>query len=288
MAIQYNDLYLNIRQKLLEREEPSASMVARELVCAASGKSREKLVADYGIYVSDDIEKRAMEYLDRRLRDEPLAYIIGQWDFYGLTLAVTPDVLIPREDSQIAVDLAIEAAKELGDTPRILDLCAGSGCIGLAMMSKLHNARLTFADISEGAVSVCKENIKKYNFTGRASCLKADAKMPAPSFMGLFDVIVSNPPYVTKDEMGKLEPPVKNYEPEAALYGGVDGLDFYRAIAKNWKSALKNEGRLVFECGISQSEKVCAICEDSGYEILEVRKDTQGIDRAILARPIFQ
>ena len=284
MVKTYADLYLDARKALLPVEGMYAATLARELLCAASGKSREAVVADRGLYASEEICERMEGYVRRHLAGEPMAYILGQWEFYGLPLSITPDVLIPRDDTMAVTELAVKKALFLEENPRILDLCTGSGCIGLAVAHRVKDAKLTLADVSPAALRVAKKNAADLHLSGRVSCVVVDAKKPAPHFLGKFDLIVSNPPYVTTAEMERLDPSVKDYEPHLALDGGEDGLDFYRAIVKNFTPALRPGGYLCFEFGLGQAEAVCEILRSAGYEILELRQDNSEITRAVLAQ----
>ena len=201
-----------------------------------------------------------------------------------MELTVTPDVLIPRDDTMAVTDLAIETLRRMMPPQRVLDLCTGSGCIGLALATRIKDARVTLADISKDALAVAKKNMMAHRLSGRVSCVQADALGSAPAFLGKFDMIVSNPPYVTGPEMAELPDSVKNFEPHIALYGGRDGLDFYRSIAKNYAAALKPGGYLCLEFGMGQGDDVCRILEDNGYTILERTKDFNERERAVLAQ----
>ena len=143
MVKTYADLYLDARKALLPTEGRYAGSVARELVCAASGKTQEALIADRSLYASEEICLRVENYVRRHLTGEPIAYILGQWDFADMTLTVTPDVLIPRDDTMAVTELAIKKALFLPQNPRILDLCTGSGCIGLAIARRVQDAKVT-------------------------------------------------------------------------------------------------------------------------------------------------
>ena len=220
----------------------------------------------------------------RLVTGEPLAYVLGEWDFYGLRLQVDKNVLIPRDDTCAVTELAINNALFLTETPRILDLCTGSGCIGLAIASRVKDARVTLADISKNALAVAKKNVTLSHLTGRVSCIQVDALSPAPAFLGKFDMIVSNPPYVTVGEMEELPASVRDYEPHLALCGGDDGLDFYRAITCNFKDALKDGGYLCYEFGEDQGDSVCRILEENGFTIIERKKDFNGRERSVIAR----
>ena len=285
MVKQYGVLYQDTRRALLQTEDAgNAGVLARMLVCQASGKSQAEFLADRDLYASEKIVQEVEANLQRLLNDEPIAYILGQWEFYGLPLHVTPDVLIPRDDTCAVAELAIRQGLFLDKDPRILDLCCGSGCIGLAIASRVKDAKVTLADISQKALSVAKENVALNKLSGRVRCVAADALKPAFPFLGKFDMIVSNPPYITQQEMKELPKSVADYEPHLALFGGEDGLDFYRSIVKNFASALKPGGYLAFEFGETQGDAVCAILEESGYKILERKKDFNDRERAVLAQ----
>ncbi len=284
MVKKYADLFLDARRALLKQEGKFAANVARELVCAASGKTAEQVIADREIYASEEVCELTESFVQRRLRGEPMPYILGQWDFYGMTLTVTPDVLIPRDDTVVVTELAIKKAMYLEQNPRILDLCTGSGCIGLAIARRVKDARVTLGDVSAAALRVARRNVSQLKLTGRVNCVAMDALKPAQEFLGTYDLIVSNPPYVTTQEMETLDPSVRDFEPHLALDGGADGLDFYRAIIKNYSSALAPRGYLCFEFGMGQENAVCSLLMRGGYEILELKKDTAEITRAVLAQ----
>ena len=285
MVKQYGQLYLDTRRALLETESAQdAGVLARMLVCHVSGKSQAEFLADRDLYASEKVVEGVEAGLKRLLNEEPIAYILGQWEFYGLPLHVTPDVLIPRDDTCAVAELAIKQALFLNQDPRILDLCCGSGCIGLAIASRVKDAKVTLADLSMEALTIAKENTTLNKLSGRVRCVRADALKPAFPFLGKFDMIVSNPPYITGAEMKELPKSVADYEPHMALYGGEDGLDFYRSIAQNFAPALKPGGYLCFEFGAEQGDDVCRILEENGYTILERTRDYNDRERAVLAQ----
>ena len=284
MVETYGALYLRARRALQPVYGEQAGTVARELLSAASGKRAEEILADRELYARQEVCTRLDEYLARAVQGEPLAYILGQWDFAGMTLTVTPDTLIPRDDTMAVTELAVSKALFLEQAPRILDLCTGTGCIGLAIARRVKDARLVLGDISPAAVRVAKKNAQELRLGGRVSCLTVDALAPAAKFLGVFDLIVSNPPYVTSGEMAELEPSVRLYEPSLALDGGPDGLTFYRAILRNFTPALRPGGYLCFEFGMGQEHSVCALLQESDYEICELQKDLRGVVRAVLAQ----
>ena len=285
MVKTYADLYLDARKLLMAREDPqSASLLARNLLCHVTGKSQEEILSHRERPVNDDISNAMAHAVCKIMAGEPLAYVLGQWDFYGMTLHVDKNVLIPRDDTCAVTALAIRQGLFLNTAPRILDLCTGSGCIGLAIAKRVKDAKVTLADISKDALAVAKKNIMEQKLSGRVACIQADAlREPAP-FLGKFDMIVSNPPYITTREMEELPHSVKTFEPHLALHGGDDGLMFYRAIAENYCKALKPGGYLCFEFGMGQGDDVCKILEMNGYTVLERTKDFNDRERAVIAR----
>ena len=285
MVTQYGTLYQDTRRALLETESAQdAGVLARMLICHVTGKDQAQFLAERDLYAPEDVVKGVHAGLERLLKGEPIAYILGQWEFYGLPLRITPDVLIPRDDTCAVAELAIRQALFLDQNPRILDLCCGSGCIGLAIAKRVKDARVTLADLSQNALTIARENTAMHKMGGRVRCVRVDAMQPASNFLGKFDLIVSNPPYVTAEEMKELPVSVRDYEPHMALYGGEDGLDFYRAIAENFTRALRPGGYLCLGFGMGQGDAVCRILQEHDYTILERTKDFNDRERAVLAR----
>lgn len=285
MVKQYSQLCLDARRRLMEKEEEQfASQLARQLLCFLSGKSHAQFLQDKDLFASKEICDAVEDAVDRLLKDEPLAYILGEWSFYGLNLYVDKNVLIPRDDTCALAELAMKRGLFLDQNPRILDLCTGSGCIGLAVAHRVKDARVTLADISPQALAVAKKNVGRLQLGGRVSCVRVDALQPAPDYLGKFHMIVSNPPYITTEEMKTLEPSVVNYEPHLALHGGEDGLVFYRSIVENFSKALHPGGLLCFEFGENQGDDICRILEEHGYTILERVRDYNDTERALMAR----
>ena len=284
MVKTYGELYRHVKYLLEKEGEPQAAFTARELLSYVTGYSGAAIMGMQSIISAQETAERYLALAEEVRQGKPLAYILGEWDFYGLHLTVTPDVLIPRDDTMAVVDLALERRSQLPSPARILDLCTGSGCIGLALANQIKDARVTLADLSQKALRIAKKNTTDQHLTGRVSCIQADATQPASRFLGQFDLIISNPPYVTGAEMLELETSVKDYEPHMALYGGEDGLDFYRSITKHYTAALKPGGFLCYEFGKDQEDAVCWILEAYDYDVLELRKDSSGITRAVIAQ----
>ncbi len=278
-------VYRKVRSALLSQEDDyTATLYARNIVCHFAGITREKLLAEGQMPVEEQAVTEIEAALARVLGGEPLAYVLGQWEFYGMTLQVDKNVLIPRDDTCAVTDLAIKQSLFLDTSPRIMDLCTGTGCIGLAIASRVKDAKVTLADISRDALAVAKKNVTDLKLSARVSCVHADALGEPPAYLGKFDLIVSNPPYITGSEMEELPHSVKAFEPHLALFGGTDGLDFYRNIAEKYKSVLKPGGYLCFEFGMGQGDDVCSILGANGFKVLERVRDYNDIERAVLAR----
>ena len=280
MAITYNNLYLDIRQQLRKAGIEAATLEARELVCFGTGKSREDLARDGGLYASPELERQVRSLVDRHLAGEPVAYLIGEWEFYGLSLDISPDVLIPRPDTEVLAGQAIEYIQTLGEC-RVLDLCAGSGCIGLAMASQAPQARVVLGEYSDAALKVCRQNIRRNGLSGRVVPMQADAREKPERSLGEFQCIVSNPPYIPRADIETLDASVRDYEPHLALDGGEDGLNFYQTISGKWKDALAPGGRLYFEVGIGQADSVLRIMRAQGFGDIQIVKDLHDIPRVV-------
>ena len=285
MVKTYSEIYLDARRSLMSvDDQQTASHLARNLLCYVSGKSHEALITDRDKYASEAVAEEMDRVIARVLEEEPLAYVLGEWSFYGMNLYVDSNVLIPRDDTCAVTALAIKKGIFLEQSPRILDLCTGSGCIGLAIASRVKDARVTLVDLSREALAVAKKNVMRQKLSGRVSCYQANVLEPAPEFLGKFDMIVSNPPYITSEEMEQLPRSVREYEPHLALHGGDDGLLFYREIIRNYSAALKPGGYLCFEFGMNQGDDVCALLEEGGYTVLERANDFNNIERAVIAQ----
>ena len=280
MAITYNNLYLDIRQQLKGAGVAAATLEARELVCFGAGKTREELAMDGRLYVSPETEKRIRALVDRHLAGEPVAYLIGEWEFYGLPLDISSDVLIPRPDTEVLAEQAIAHIKTL-DECRVLDLCAGSGCVGLAVAKFCPGSHVVLGELMENALRVCRQNIRRSGLTAQVLPWQVDALAGPPPRFGEFDCIVSTPPYIPDGDIAGLDVSVREYEPLTALRGGEDGLDFYRAISEKWRTVLHPGSRLYFEVGIGQADAVLRIMRGQGFGDIEIVPDTAGIPRVV-------
>ena len=280
MPATYNDLYLDARKALKGAGVEQAQLEARELLCFASGKDRGEFLRDLPLYASDGVEGRFRGLLDRRLKGEPVAYLIGQWEFYGLTLEVSPAVLIPRVDTEVLAEAAIAFVRSLGEC-RLLDLCAGSGCIGLAAAANAPECRALLGDLSQEALEVCRRNIRQCALAERVEAVRLDALAPPPASIGAFHCVTCNPPYISRAELETLDRSVRDYEPRLALLGGEDGYAFYRAVTRQWKGILRPGGRLYFEVGMGQAETVRRMMEAEGFRDVQALPDSRDIPRLV-------
>lgn len=229
-------------------------------------------------------QEQLRQLVSRRLEGEPLQYLLGEWEFYGLTLKVGPGVLIPRPDTETLVEAGLSYLK--GRTGcRVLDLCAGTGCVGLAVEQNAKNISALYAlEKEEAAFFYLKENLAAYE--SRIMPLHQDGLAPGPEADKL-DVILCNPPYLTGEDMESLQTEVR-YEPPSALDGGEDGLDFYRRLTAVWKDRLVPGGLLAYEIGMGQQEDVSRILTREGLEQIHWKEDLSGIVRVVAGRKPMQ
>ena len=218
------------------------------------------------------------EAVRRRAAGYPLQYLLGEWDFYRETYEVSEDCLIPRSDTEILVE---QAVKLLPQSAHFLDLCTGSGCIAVSTLCARPDATAIAVDLFEPTLALAARNAKRNGADARVSFLRADVLQKPPTGLceGGFDAILSNPPYIRGEAMAVLQREV-TFEPRAALYGGEDGLDFYRAILKNWRKLLKPEGFVLLEIGYDQADELLALGKDHGLSG-QVFRDYGGNDRVV-------
>lgn len=221
--------------------------------------------------------------LNERADGRPLQYILGEWEFLTLTLSVGEGVLIPRADSEC---LCEEAARLLKDTkaPRVLDLCAGSGCIGLGLASLCPTAQVTAVELSDAALRFLRQNVARYPQYA-VTVTQADVLRDADAFDGEYDAILSNPPYIPTADLAGLMREVRR-EPTMALDGDADGLLFYRAIAERWVPKLANGGACAVEVGIGQATDVAALFTAAGLSDIRITRDLGGVERVVSGRKL--
>lgn len=230
--------------------------------------------------LSEDEERLFNKFINERLNNRPIAYIVENREFMGLDFYVKEGVLIPRPDTEVLVEEVIELGKDKGPI-NILDIGTGSGAITVSLAKYLENAEITSVDISDIALEIGKINAVNNNVDNKINFVKSDLFTNIDKSMK-FDIIVSNPPYIKREVIETLDKQVKDFEPYNALEGGVDGLDFYRAITSQAKDYLKEGGILAYEVGHDQSEDVSKLMEKDGYTNIYTRKDLQQIDRVVI------
>ena len=257
---------------------------ARALIGAALRLSRAQLLAQ-----SDRLlEPREIAAIDalaaRRMKREPVSRILGRKEFWSLMLDVTPDVLVPRPDTETLIEAALDYVVRGGlrlEPLRILDIGTGTGALMLALLQELPNARGVATDVSVAALHVARGNAERLKLASRCSFVACNL---ADGVQGRFDLIVSNPPYIARGAIASLDPEVRDFDPRLALDGGADGLDAYRAIAASVPPLLAPGGRLIMELGVGQAPPVTALFEATKFIVLSIRNDLGGIARALIAK----
>lgn len=217
--------------------------------------------------------------LRKRERRIPLQYLMGSCEFMGYSFAVDERVLIPRQDTECLVELAVEQMRRSPEPCRVLDLCTGSGCIGVSVKLLCPQAQVVLSDVSEGALAVAGENARRLG--APAELVQGDL---FENVQGTFDYILSNPPYIPSKVIDGLMPEVRDHEPRLALDGTEDGLHFYRRIVREATKRLRPGGRLLFEIGQEQGEALLSLLQEAGYEETAIRQDLAGLDRIAVGR----
>lgn len=272
-----SDVLKNTADRLKKADIDSASLDAKLLLCKYLQKDKLYLLvnSDKDIELDECFEK----LVARREKHEPMQYILGKAEFYGLDFMVNKNVLIPRPDTEILVERAI---KFVGDNSyAVLDIGTGSGCIPVTIAVNCKNARAYTVDVSEDATKVATENAKLNGVEERVTFLNMDILKDFPDFA--VDCIVSNPPYIEDGVIPTLMNDVKDFEPYIALNGGADGLVFYRRIAEMSREILRKDGLIAFEVGHNQAQAVEEILKTNGFVQTEIIRDLAGIDRVVAA-----
>jgi len=232
---------------------------------------------------------RLHDLVKRASQNEPVAYLVGKTEFYSLELDIAPDCMIPRPETELLVERAIEFLRTRSGIQLVCDLCTGCGCIAVAIAKNYPDADIIATDICDAALNIAAKNIEKHKLKTRIKLLCGDLFDPIVPQLdtGKFDLIVCNPPYVSAAEFEKLDSNVKDYEPKLALFAGVDGLDIYRKIAEKVEQFLKPDAALMLEVGYNQGKAVRELLEQSGYfNQITVEKDFHNNDRIVTAKTI--
>ena len=272
-------------ERLRQADIPEADSDIRLLAMDVAGCTYSTLILRMAEEVTEKQAQRLHAYVTERMTHKPCQYILGTQEFMGYEFATAEEVLIPRPETELLVEEACRIAENWKDTPdgrkrRVLDLCCGSGCIGISF-SKLRHGRdlVELADISDAAIALAKKNRERL----QADC----AVIQTDLFMqieGKYDMIVSNPPYIRTDEIPKLMAEVRDFEPHLALDGKADGLYFYDKIIREAREYLYEDGYILFEIGQDQLDAVRGLLVENGYTDRKGIKDYAGLDRIVMAR----
>lgn len=266
---------------ILKAENIETYMLDTQLIlCKVLNKDKLFIITNRNLQVEDSKIQEFFKLLELRKGKMPVKYILQSTEFMGLNYFVKSGVLIPRADTEILVEEAIEEIKRR-NLKSLCDVCCGSGVIGISIVHYIEALMAVCYDISETALEVTKVNIDRLKLENRVQVYKSDLLSKAIEDKCSFDIIVSNPPYIKKEVIGNLMEDVKNYEPFIALCGGDDGLDFYRRIIRESKEVLKPKGLIIFEIGYDQREEVTELLKNSGFKDVVCIKDLSGNDRVV-------
>lgn len=275
--MQLGELNHFIRREYENNNIPEGDVESRVILREVLSIDTAYLMAHSDKELSDDDCARVKEIVSRRIMREPLQYILGKWNFMGLDFNVEKDVLIPRPDTEILVEAAMQ---RLHDSMRVLDLCTGTGCILISLLNYSNDCTGTGVDISEKAINLAKHNATEIlGSLDNINFVLADLYEGAE---GRYDLIVSNPPYIATEVIDTLEPEVKEYEPHLALDGGNDGLDLVRRIVSEANEYLVPGGHLMMEIGYDQGSVTCELMEAAGFIGVQCIKDYAGLDRVVV------
>lgn len=274
------ELFARCRALIAERDEDTADFDTNCIFQDLLGEKNPMFAPQ--LHVPDDKAQEIISLAQRRSEGYPLQYLLGQWEFWGCNFKVGEGVLIPRPDTETLVEQVLDICRREGLTkPKIADLCSGSGCIAAALKKELPQADVYAVELSDRALPYLRQNIELNGLD--IHVIEGDVlDSSMAQQLTELDILVSNPPYLTAQDMSELMTEVR-YEPESALFGGEDGLDFYRAMTKLWKSSVKPGGYIAYEFGMGQHDAVKAILEANGFTDVELRRDGGGIIRTAAA-----
>lgn len=270
-------------QDFKKRGLDSARLDAELLLGRVLGVDRIRLIIDSLRELSPEELVRYRELIKRRRAAEPIAYIVGEREFFGLPFRVDGRVLVPRPDTEILVEVALERTRSRDMYGRLLDLCTGSGCVALAFAKQRRTWRFTATDISADALAVARENARRLGLTWNLRFLEGDLDEPLDDHER-FELITANPPYISDADMAELDATVRDYEPHLALRGGADGLDLVRRIVERAPARLTEGGVLALEIAYDQAPRVAALLEQAGFVEIERRRDYGGHERVVSGR----
>jgi len=274
-----------LRASWVDEERRTAGL----LLCHVLQIDRTHLLTKAQKEIDEPSYHRYLELVERRAAGEPLQYITGHQEFYGLDFIVTPEVLIPRPETEFLVERVVEIAKELSEeSPLIADVGTGSGCVAVAVAVHIPRARVIATDISEAAIEVARRNAERLGVIDRVQFLIGDLLKPFAErrLQDAIGVLASNPPYVDRDESKLIQRGVRNWEPHAALFGGAGGLEFHRRLITDGFEYAKPGGYLAFEIGYGQLDAISEMIAESPWKLVDVTRDLQGIPRTLTVRKL--
>jgi release factor glutamine methyltransferase len=267
-------------QFFLRKKIESARLDAELLLSHVLDCTRIELYTNYDSEVGDADRARFKEFVQRRSAYEPIAYLTGEREFYGLPFSVGPEVLIPRPETEHLVSAAVEFLKDR-ETSAFADVGVGSGCIAVCIANEVRSTMGVGFDVCSRALDRARENAERNNVADRLTFVESDLLSASP--IDQFDLIVSNPPYVTDEEWSSLSPDVRDWEPKLALIGGVDGLAVYRKLIPEAAARLRPGGRLLLEIGSRQESEVLELLQATSLRVLPTVRDYGGRDRVVVA-----
>ena len=280
--MQKNNLFEDVTMRLAEGQIPSPRLEARLLIANALGIDAKEL-NPFAVKLDDAQTEKLMQSVQDRLKHKPICKIVGKKAFYKYDFHVDCNVLSPRPDTEILVEAAIHLGQK-NKLNRVLDLGTGSGCILLSVIAELPNAKGVGVDISDKALAVAQTNAEMLGLVSRVEFVRGSWFDDDLGWNNKFDLIVSNPPYIKSEDINKLEPEVKDYDPMLALDGGADGYRDYKKLAERIPSWLKDGGYVLLEVGINQAEDVAQIFQEKGLSLCEIAKDLSGINRCVILK----
>ena len=267
-------------QELRAAGVPNDLLDSQTLLAAALGKDRTYLIINFSEQLTSEALEKYQALINRRATGEPLQYITGRQEFFGLEFMVTPDVLIPRPETELLVEEMLRLAQGINQ-PLIIDVGTGSGCIAIALARELEGAKVIATDISAGALRLARGNAQKHELQNQVAFIEGDL------FSGIeagtkADLIVSNPPYIAAEELPGLQREVRDWEPKTALTDFGDGLEFYRRLLQEAPAYLKSGGHFICEMGYEQAEKIQTLVDRKIWSAPNTLQDLQGIERIMV------
>ena len=273
------EAYNSTKKKLEAANIRDYVFEAKQIIMHITGFTPSQILTDYNRQLTEFQKNNLTAIIHQREVHYPLQYIFGNWEFYGRPFKVGVGVIIPRADTETVVEAALEEL-ETRENPKVLDLCAGSGCIGITLAAEVPSSEVTMVEKYDEAIRYAFHNIELNKVNAKA--VKGDV-FEAPHLPNdSIDLIVSNPPYIPQEEMKYCSPEVK-FEPQTALLAEDEGLEFYKAIINNYTPILKTGGAICFEVGFKQAQSVKKLLENSGYKNIKIKNDLNGIGRAVTA-----